>query len=172
MILEFDGKSPVIHETAFVAPNATLIGDVQLGEQSSIWFGCVVRGDEHPVKIGARTNIQDLTMCHETSWIGPLIIGDDVTVGHRAIIHGCTIGDRCLIGMGAIIMDSAVIGEESIVAAGSVVLEGQVVPPRSLVAGVPAKVRREINEQDLVVIRTGAEHYVEHAKKYLAAERR
>lgn len=166
LILAFGETRPRLDPTAFVAPGAVVVGDVTLGPESSLWFGAVVRGDEHPVVIGARTNIQDLTVCHETSWIGPLTIGDDVTVGHRAILHGCTIGDRCMIGMGAILLDGCEIGAESIVAAGAVVPERMIVPPRSLVAGVPAVVKRALTESDLKRITKAAKHYVERAREY------
>lgn len=163
MIKEFKGKKPVIDSSCFVAPNAVIIGDVTVGEEAGIWYHCVLRGDENPIVIGKRTNIQDLTMCHETGGVGPLIVGADVTVGHRAVLHGCRIEDRCLIGMGAIIMDRAVIGPESIVAAGAVILEGTKFPPRSLIAGLPAKVKRELTEKDLEIIFYSSAHYVEHA---------
>lgn len=166
MIKEFNGKKPKIELASFVAPNVVIIGDVTIEEGASVWYQCVLRGDENPIVIGERTNIQDLTMCHETGGVGPLIVGSDVTVGHRAVLHGCTIEDRCLIGMGAIIMDRAVIGTESIVAAGAVVLEGIKFPPRSLIAGVPAKVRRELTNDDLQTIDYSSAHYVEHAQAH------
>jgi gamma-carbonic anhydrase len=166
LIFSFAGKTPQIDPTAFVAPNATITGDVTIGAEASVWFGAVVRGDEHAVTIGARSNIQDLSMCHETSWIGPLIIGEDVTVGHRAILHGCLVHDRCLIGMGAIILDGAEIGSESVVAAGAVVREGMKVPPGSLVAGVPARIVREVGEELRGRIINAAAHYVQRAAAY------
>lgn len=167
-IWPFDGVTPRLDPSVFVAPGAIVIGDVTIGPDSSLWFGVVVRGDENPVVIGARTNIQDLSMCHESGYVGPLVVGDEVTVGHRALLHGCEIGDRCLIGMGAIILDGAKIGAESIVAAGAVVREGSVIPPRSLVAGVPAQVRREVTEADLARIHHAAGHYVMRAAQYRA----
>jgi len=166
MIKSFNGKKPNIHPTVFVAPTAVLIGDISISEDSSIWYNSVLRGDEHPIKIGKRTNIQDLTICHETSWIGPLIIGDDVTIGHGSVIHGATIENQCLIGMGAVILDKAVIGAGSIIAAGAVVLEGAKIPKRSLVAGVPGKVRRETTERDIQMILTSALHYSEKMIKH------
>ncbi len=176
MIKAFKGKAPKIHSSNFIAPDAVLIGDITVGEDSTIWYKCVLRGDENPIVIGKRTNIQDLTLCHETSNVGPLIIGDEVTVGHRAVLHGCKIENRCLIGMGAIVLDRVVIGEESIVAAGAVVLAGTVIPPRSLVAGVPAKVRRQLTDDDMEVIDYSWAHYVErgqdHKKLYEGSEAR
>ena len=166
MIKAFGKKEPKIHKSAFISPTAVLIGDITILEDSSVWYNCVLRGDEHPILIGKRTNIQDITMCHETGAIGPLIIGDDVTIGHGSIIHGCSIGNNCLIGMGAVIMDRAKIGEGSIVAAGAVILEGTIIPPRSLVAGVPGKVRREVSDLDLQMIFSSAIHYVENSAKH------
>jgi carbonic anhydrase/acetyltransferase-like protein (isoleucine patch superfamily) len=169
LILPFAGVAPQIPSSVFVAPSAVVVGDVRLGEEASVWFGAIVRGDENEVVIGPRTNLQDMAVCHETSTIGPLLVGADVTVGHRAILHGCTIGDRCLIGMGAIVLDGAEIGEECIVAAGAVVREGMKVPPRSLVAGSPAAVKRALAEADLTRIRHAAAHYVARAREYRQA---
>lgn len=166
MIKGFDGKEPDIHLSAFVAHGVVVIGDVRLGEDSSIWYNCVIRGDEHPVIIGKKTNIQDLSMCHETGAVGPLIIGDEVTVGHGAILHGCTIHDRVLIGMGAIVMDRAVIGEDAIVAPGAVVMENTVVEPGTMVAGIPAKVKRAVTDIEKARNAIFAAHYVEHARKH------
>jgi carbonic anhydrase/acetyltransferase-like protein (isoleucine patch superfamily) len=166
LLLPFAGISPKIDPSAFVAPGVVLVGDVRVGAESSLWFGTIVRGDEHKVIIGARTNIQDLCVCHETRSIGPLIVGSEVTVGHGAILHGCTIGDRCMIGMGATILDGAVIGEDCLVAAGAVVREGTKAPPRSLVAGNPAAVKRTLHSHDLERIAHAAEHYVKRAAEY------
>ena len=151
---------------AFVASNAIVTGDVTLGEDCGIWFGCVVRGDDAPLTIGRRTNIQDLTMIHADTGV-PNTIGDEVTVGHRVVLHGAAVGDRCLIGMGAILLGGSVIGEESIVAAGCVVKEGFEVPPRSLVVGVPGKIVREISEDEVRMIRDSAEGYVRKIRLYL-----
>lgn len=162
------GSSPRVAGSAFVAPNAVVLGDVLLGEESSIWYGAVVRGDSGPIRVGARTNIQDLCMLHATTGRSGLTIGDEVTVGHRAILHGAVVRDRCLIGMGSVLLDDCEIGEESLVAAGAVVLERMRVPPRSFVAGTPARVRGAIPQDVLERLRESAEVYValarEHAK--------
>jgi carbonic anhydrase/acetyltransferase-like protein (isoleucine patch superfamily) len=145
---------------AFVAENAAVMGDVTLGPGASVWFGCVLRGDDAAIRIGPRTNIQDLTMVHADPGV-PYEIGADITVGHRAILHGKVIGDRCLIGMGAILLSGSVIGEESIIGAGAVVTEGKVIPPRSLVLGMPGKVVREVTDEEVrTLIMDAAEEYV------------
>lgn len=136
---------PVVPESAWVAPSATVVGDVELGEEASVWYGCVLRGDIAPIRIGAETNVQDLTVVH-VDVDRPCLIGDRVGIGHRAIVHACTIGDGSLIGMGAVVLSHVEIGEGSLVAAGAVVTEGMEVPPDSLVVGVPGKVIREVDE--------------------------
>jgi len=151
---------------AFQAYNAVVTGDVTLGEDVGIWFGCVVRGDDAPLSIGARTNVQDLTMVHADTGV-PNAIGADVTIGHRCVLHGARVADRCLIGMGAILLGGSVIGEEAIVAAGAVVREGFEVPPRALVAGVPAKVLREVRDAEVEAILASARAYVEKIRPYL-----
>ncbi len=166
MIESFQGIYPTIAPTAFVAHNATVIGNVELGEHSSIWYACVVRGDIDRIRIGSETNIQDGSILHVTGGRFPLTIGNRITMGHRVLAHGCTIGDHCLIGMGAIVLDGAVIGENSIVAAGAVVAEGMIVPPRTLVAGVPAKVKRAVTDEEIDRIAEGWQHYVELAGIY------
>lgn len=138
--------SPTLHPTAWVAPTAVVLGDVTLGEHASVWYQCVLRGDIAPIRIGAETNVQDLTMVHVDS-DRPCVIGDRVGIGHRAIIHGCDIEDDCLIGMGAIVLSHAVVGTGSVVAAGAVVREGMVVPPRSLVVGIPGRVVRDADDE-------------------------
>ncbi|MCC6159988.1 MAG: gamma carbonic anhydrase family protein [Deltaproteobacteria bacterium] len=167
-IRPFQGKKPHLAADVFVAPGAVVIGNVTIGEGSSVWYNTVIRGDEGAVTIGRRTNIQDLSMLHMTGGRSTLTIGDEVTVGHRVILHGCTIGDRCLIGMGAVIMDNAVIGEGSIVAAGAVVLENMIVPPRSLVVGMPAKVKKTLgpDEGELFHFPVTAAHYRERAEQH------
>jgi len=150
--------SPTVAATAWVAPSADVVGDVTVGEQASIWYHCVLRGDIAPITIGDETNIQDLTMVH-VDVDTPAVIGSRVGIGHRAIIHGCTIGDDCLIGMGAIVLSHAVIGEGSVVAAGAIVLEGTEVPPRSLVVGVPARITREVDDLLRDRIRDTVQHY-------------
>ncbi len=162
---------PEIHESVFIAPTAQVIGNVQLDQESSVWFQTVIRGDLAKISIGKRTNIQDLCMCHADENI-PLNIGNGVTVGHKCIIHGCTIEDNCLIGMGAIVMNKAVIGTGSVVAAGSVVLEKTIIPPYSLVTGSPGKVKktyqnREEIERDLKV---ASEHYVKNAQTFFSED--
>jgi len=145
----FGGKAPEIAPSAFVAPTATLIGDVSVGAGASIWFGSVLRGDQDRIRVGQNTNIQDLTVCH-TDEDMPLTIGSGITVGHRCILHGCSIEDDCLIGMGAIIMNGAVVGRGSVVAAGAIILENEVIPPFSLVAGIPGKIKRTFSETDVL----------------------
>jgi len=152
---------------AFKARNAVLTGDVTLGPDVGIWFGCVVRGDDAPLTIGARTNVQDLTMVHADTGV-PNVIGEDVTVGHRCVLHGASVGDRSLIGMGAILLGGSVIGAECIVAAGAVVREGFRVPDRTLVAGVPARVVRAVGDEEAETLARSAEGYVKKIRLYLA----
>jgi len=154
---------------AFVAANAVVTGDVTLGSDVGVWFGCVVRGDDAPLAVGRRTNVQDLTMIHADTGV-PNVIGEEVTIGHRCVLHGARIGDRCLIGMGAVLLGGSVIGAESLVAAGAVVKENFVVPPRSLLAGVPARILREITDEEARRIRESAEAYVRKIRLYLAPE--
>lgn len=158
-------KRPVIDSTAWVSPSADLIGEVTIGAASSIWFQVVLRGDINAIRIGARTNIQDGTIGH-VSRARPLIVGDEVTVGHRAILHACEVARGCLIGMGAILMDGVVVGEASLVGAGALVTQGTVIPPRSLVLGAPATVRRTLTEEELQFCRSSWERYVGYAKQY------
>ena len=168
LIVPFDGHSPVIAESAWVAQNATLVGRVSLGEAASVFFGAVLRGDVDSIRIGDRSNIQDNVSVHCDSGI-PTTVGAGVSVGPSAVLHGCTLEDDCLIGMSATVLNHAVIGTGSLVAAGSVVLEGTIVPPNSLVAGVPAKVRRELTAAEQAKLRHNAEHYVELSRAYLAS---
>jgi carbonic anhydrase/acetyltransferase-like protein (isoleucine patch superfamily) len=167
-ILTFRGRTPRIHPSAFIAPTAVLIGDVEVGPEASIWFGAVLRGDHpgHGIRIGARSSVQDNCVVH-CSARGATIVGDDVTVGHGAVFESCTIGRGALIGMNAVILHEAVIGEESLVAALSVVPEGMAVPPRSLVAGAPAKVRKTLAGESAEWIRMSPSHYVELSRAYL-----
>jgi carbonic anhydrase/acetyltransferase-like protein (isoleucine patch superfamily) len=169
LVRPFDGKSPRLGARVFVAENATLIGDVELGDDSSIWFGTVLRGDVHRIRIGARTNIQDNCTLHVTNGTWPVEIADDVTIGHGVIAHGCTIGRAALIGMGSRVLDGAVIGELALVGAGALVSEGMHVPPRTLVVGVPAKVKRELTNDELARLESSWKHYVEYKDKYLNA---
>lgn len=167
LILPWNDLLPRIDSETFIAPDAVLIGDVKIGPQSSIWFKTIVRGDVNRIRIGRRTNIQDLSLCHVTTKKHELIIGDEVTVGHRCLLHGCRIGDRCLIGMGSTIMDGAVIGEESVVAAGAVVLEGEYFEPRSLIVGSPATRRKQVSQKTLERFSGSAEHYWNISLEYL-----
>lgn len=167
MILPHHGKWPYIHETAFVAPSADIIGEVQIGEDSSIWFQVVIRADVGSVSIGKRSNIQDHSMLHLTRGKNPLIIGDDVTVGHRATLHGCKIGNRVLIGMGAILLDDAEIGEDCIIGAGALITQGIKIPPGSMVLGVPGKVIRPLKQEELDFLPKSAAHYVQDSREYL-----
>jgi carbonic anhydrase/acetyltransferase-like protein (isoleucine patch superfamily) len=169
-IRTYNGKRPELGRGVFLAETCAVIGDVIVGEESSIWYGTVVRGDVMPIRIGARTSIQDNTVIHVTSDFSGTVIGNDCTVGHSAIIHACTVEDFCLIGMGSIILDGAVIGRGSLVGAGALVTPGTHIPPNSLVVGSPAKVKREINAKEREQIAYGAQHYVELARRYLAGE--
>ncbi len=163
MLIEYEGKMPSIHSSVFVAPGAMIIGDVKIGEESSIWFNCVLRGDLEPIHIGCRTNIQDGTVIHMDKEI-PCLIGDDVTVGHGAILHSCNIDNEALIGMGAILLTGCKIGERAIVAAGTLVREGQEIPSGSIAMGVPAVVRREATEAEFERVRNGKDDYVYRGK--------
>jgi carbonic anhydrase/acetyltransferase-like protein (isoleucine patch superfamily) len=168
MILALEGALPEIGQGCFVAENAVVVGDVRVGCNSSIWYGSIVRGDMASISIGCRTNIQDMAMLHvDTS--KDLCIGSDVTVGHGAIVHACTVRDRVLVGMGAVIMNGAEIGEDSIVGAGSIVTEGVLIPPRSLVLGTPGKVRRGLTSDEVLSIAESARVYVRMARKYIAS---
>jgi carbonic anhydrase/acetyltransferase-like protein (isoleucine patch superfamily) len=168
IFLPIDEVWPLLGRDVFVAPNATVIGDVELGDEASVWFGAVIRADIGPIRIGARTNIQDLACIHLTGGVSSTSIGEDVTVGHGAILHGCSIGDRCLIGMGSIVLDNAEIGAGSVIAAGALVPPRMKVPPRSLVKGSPGKVVREVTEEEGSLGLTGAQHYVENARRFSA----
>lgn len=167
MIRIFQGITPVIPKSCFIEDTAVVIGDVVMGEQCSVWFHTVIRGDVHYIRIGHRTNIQDLSMLHVTHDTHPLIIGSDVTIGHHVVLHGCTLKDRVLIGMGAIVMDGALIGEDSVVGAGALVTERTIVPPKSLVLGSPAKVRRPVTEKELSWILESSANYVRYAGQYM-----
>ena len=167
MIRTFQGITPTIPISCFIEETGIVIGDVVLGEHCSVWFHTVIRGDVHSIRIGDRTNVQDLCVLHVTHDTHPLIIGNEVTIGHGAILHGCTIKDRVLIGMGAIVMDGAVIGEDSIVGAGALVVEGMIVPPKCVILGSPGRIRRAVSETELVWIKESAEHYVKYAGQYL-----
>ncbi len=163
MIIEYEGITPNIHSSVFVAPGAMIIGDVKIGEESTVWFNCVLRGDLEPIHIGCRTNIQDGSVIHMDKEI-PCLIGDDVTVGHGAILHSCAIDNEALIGMGAILLTGCKIGERAIVAAGTLVREGQEIPPGTIAMGVPAQVRREATEAEFQRVRHGKDDYVLRGK--------
>ncbi len=174
MIYPYKGLTPAIGKNSFIAQSADIIGDVTTGEDCSIWFGCVVRGDVHYIRIGDRVNIQDLSMVHVTHYKkadksdgNPTIIEDDVTIGHRVMLHGCTIKKASLIGMSATILDGAVIGEESIVGAGSLVTKNKIFPPGSLIMGSPAKVVRSLTEEEIAELYASARRYVNFKNNYL-----
>jgi carbonic anhydrase/acetyltransferase-like protein (isoleucine patch superfamily) len=168
-LYELKGVRPHLGREVFVADGARVIGDVHLGDQASVWFGAVLRGDYMPIRVGARTNVQDNAVLHITSGESPTTLGDDVTVGHAAIVHGCTVGHRCLVGMGSVVLDGAVIGDDSFIAAGSLVTPGTVIPPRSFVLGRPAKAVRAVSDRDLETIRVAAARYVEYAGEFMTA---
>lgn len=165
MIYPYKGKKPRIHETAFIAPGARVIGDVTIGAESTVWFNAVLRGDEGPITIGARTSIQDNTTCHLYEG-SPLVVEDEVTVGHNVVLHGCTIHCRSIIGMGSTILDGAEIGEECIIGAHTLIPSGKKIPPRSLVIGSPGKVVRELTDRDLALIELSVATYVQKGKEY------
>ncbi|WP_300367838.1 gamma carbonic anhydrase family protein [Hydrogenimonas sp.] len=174
MVLRYREWFPAFGENTWIAPDSTVIGNVETGVECSIWFGCVIRGDVHKIRIGDRTNIQDLTMIHVTHYKQPdmsdghpTIIGSDVTVGHRVMLHGCTIEDGCLIGMNSTILDGAVIGKESIVGAGALVTGGKKFPPRSLIIGSPAKAVRELTGEEVAELYASAKRYVAFKNDYL-----
>lgn len=173
MILKFKKWFPKISKKAWVAPSADIIGNVKIGKDSSVWFGVVIRGDVHKIRIGKRTSIQDLSMIHVTHYKkedmsdgNPTIIGDDVTVGHKVMLHGCTIENGCLIGMSATILDGAVIGEGSIVGAHSLVTSNKVFPPHSLIMGSPAKVVKTLNDEEVANLIAHAGRYVKFKEEY------
>jgi len=155
----------LIDDTAFVASNATIVGDVRIAAQASAWFGCVLRGDNEPITIGARTNVQDLTVIHTDEGV-PCKLGMGVTIGHRVVLHGATIADGALVGIGAIVLNGVTVGREALIGAGAVVTEGQVIPPRHLALGVPAKVVRALTDDEIEQLRAAAAHYVARAKAF------
>jgi carbonic anhydrase/acetyltransferase-like protein (isoleucine patch superfamily) len=166
MIRSYQGKTPVIAASAYVDPAATIIGDVTLGEDASVWPGVVLRGDVHSIRLGKRTNIQDNSVLHGMKDLYAVTLGDDVTVGHGALLHGCTVESHCLIGMGAIILNNARIGAGTIVAAGTLIPEGAVIPPGSLVMGSPGKVRRALTAEERAGIDAYAERYVGYKRSH------
>lgn len=167
MLRPYRGQLPRVHPTAFIDDSAQVIGDVEIGEESSVWMLCVIRGDVHRIRIGNRSNVQDGTIIHVMKDTHPTTIGNDVTIGHGAIVHGCTVEDQCLIGMGAIILNGVTVGTGSIVAAGTLLPEGMQIPPRSLVMGSPGKVRRTLSDADLDEIQMYADRYVGYRLDYM-----
>jgi len=167
MLRPYKGTLPVVHPTAYIDPSAQVIGDVEIGEASSVWMNVVIRGDVHRIRIGRRSNVQDGTVVHVMRGTHATTIGDDVTIGHGAIVHGCTLHDRILVGMGAILLNGVEVGEESIVAAGTLLPEGTQIPPRSLVMGSPGKVRRALTDDDVASIREYAERYEGYRIDYM-----
>ena len=166
MILPFNNKVPGIPESCYISESADIIGDVVRGEEVNIWFGAVIRGDMNYIQIGDRTNIQDNCTIHVTTEVSPTIIGSEVTVGHNAMVHGCTVENRCLIGMGAILLDDSIIGEGSIIGAGALVPPRMIIPPRSLCLGVPAKIVRQVTAKEYRENVDSAQHYIDFAVLY------
>jgi len=167
MLRPYRGRLPVVDPSAYIDDSAQVIGDVTIGAESSVWMNVVIRGDVNVIRIGDRTNIQDGTVVHVMHDTHPTTIGDDVTIGHGAIVHGCTIGRRVLIGMGAILLNGAVIGDDSIVAAGTLVTEGTVIPPRSMVMGTPGRVRRPLTDAEVASILDYSRNYVQYRLDYM-----
>jgi carbonic anhydrase/acetyltransferase-like protein (isoleucine patch superfamily) len=170
MLRPYRGRLPLVDPTAFVDASAQVVGDVEIGAESSVWMQVVVRGDVNTVRIGRRTNIQDGTIVHVMHDTNPTVIGNEVTIGHGAVIHGCTLKDRVLVGMGAVVLNGVVIGEDSIVAAGALVPEGVIVPPRSMVMGMPAKVKRSLSAAEVASIGEYAANYVRYRLDYMNEE--
>ncbi len=168
MIRSYKGTTPTIPASCYVDISAQVIGDVVLGENSSVWMNAVVRGDVHSIRIGKNSNVQDCAVLHGQRNLYSVTIGDWVTIGHNATVHGCVVEDACLIGMGAVILNGSHIGEGSIIAAGAIIPEKTIIPPRSLVAGVPGKVRRELSDKDRELIMMYANNYLDYTKIYLA----
>jgi len=166
MILAFKEVKPKLHKSVIVLETALVIGEVEMGADSSVWFGAVVRGDINAIRIGKMTNLQDLVVCHVTQGGWPVEVGDEVTVGHRATLHSCKIGNRCLIGMGAILLDEVEIGDECIIGAGSVVTPGTKIPPRTLALGAPCKPKREVTAAELQEFKDSAKRYRAYAGAY------
>ena len=166
MLRPYRGILPRVHPTAYIDESAQVIGDVEIGEESSVWMSAVVRGDVHRIRIGRRSNVQDGTVIHVMNQTHPTTVGDNVTIGHAAVLHGCTIEDQCLIGMGAIVLNGVRVGTGSIVAAGSLLVENMQVPPRSLVMGSPAKVRRALGDAEVAEIQMYADRYVSYRLDY------
>jgi carbonic anhydrase/acetyltransferase-like protein (isoleucine patch superfamily) len=170
MLRSYSGVSPKVSSLAYVDLSAQIIGDVEIGDRSSIWCNTTLRGDVNYIRIGSGTSIQDNTVCHVEEGLFPLIVGNRVTVGHSAVLHGCVIEDECLIGIGAIVLNGARIGKGSVIGAGALIPEGMQVPPASMVMGVPGKIRREVSPDEQERFRVNADHYIELAAKYLSGK--
>ncbi len=168
MIRSWQGKTPVVPANCYVDASAQVLGDVVLGEQASVWMNAVVRGDVNAIRIGARSNVQDCAVLHGMRHLYPVIVGEMVTIGHNATVHGCVLEDEVLVGIGATILNNARVGAGSIIAAGAVIPEQMVIPPRSLVAGVPGKIRRELGEADRRLILQYANNYLDYVRVYLS----
>ena len=168
MIRTYQGHSPQIHPSCYIDPSAQILGDVVIGERSSVWMNAVVRGDVNSIRVGACSNVQDCAVLHGQRNLYPVVVGDWVTIGHNATVHGCVVEDEVLIGIGARVLNGCRIGSGSIIAAGAVVTEGTVVPPRTLWAGVPAKLRRELGVNDRALILEYAQNYLDYVEIYLA----
>lgn len=168
MVRGFSSTRPTLDATAFVADTAVVIGDVHVGPRSSIWFGAVLRGDVHYIRVGAETSIQDGSCLHVTHGRHPTLVGDRCTIGHGVTLHGCTVGDLCIVGMGAIVLDEAVIGERCIVGAGALVTPGTKIPPGYLAVGSPARPKRPLTEDELSWLEASAQHYVDLVGRYVA----
>lgn len=164
----FRGIWPTIHRSVYLAEGSRVIGDVEIGTDSSVWFNAVVRGDVYFVRIGARSNVQDNAVLHVTHDTNPCLVGDDVTIGHSAVVHGCTLHNGCLVGIHATVLDRATVGEAALVGAGALVKEGFEVPPGTLAAGVPAKIIRDLSEAEQAAVRAGAANYVDYVARYRA----
>jgi carbonic anhydrase/acetyltransferase-like protein (isoleucine patch superfamily) len=167
MLRSYDGHSPKIPASCYVDSSAQILGDVELGERSSVWLNAVLRGDVNSIRVGSNSNVQDCSVLHGQRNLYPVIVGDWVTIGHNATVHGCVVEDMCVIGMGAAVLNNSRIGEGCIIAAGAVIPEHTVVPPRTLWAGVPAKLRREITDKDRDLIREYAQNYLDYVEIYL-----
>jgi carbonic anhydrase/acetyltransferase-like protein (isoleucine patch superfamily) len=168
MIRSYQGKMPVIPSSCYVDISAQLIGDVELGEQASVWMNAVLRGDVNSIRVGARSNVQDCAVLHGMRYVYPVIVGEMVTIGHNATVHGCVLEDAVLVGIGATILNNARVGEGSIIAAGAVIPEQMVIPPNSLVAGVPGKVKKTLGDEDRKMILKYAQNYLDYTAIYLA----
>ncbi|GJL54458.1 MAG: gamma carbonic anhydrase family protein [Nitrospirales bacterium] len=168
MIRAFRGVMPTIASSAFVEDTAAIIGDVEIGPEASVWFNAVIRGDVNFIRIGHRTNVQDLSLLHVTHDTYPLTLGDDITIGHHVVLHGCTIQNRVLVGMGAVIMDGVTIEEDCVIGAGALLTEHMHIPANSLVLGSPARVKRGLSEKELAWIKESAQNYIHYASQYMA----